>query len=365
VARDTARDGHGSLTPKSPLHMRYLPGSGNSAPIEDSEVLAVVDASRGQGSKLLRNPMMPALITWSLLCVAHVLVPMPSDSATQSLLASGIIFVIAYVVMRGVRIPLPWIPERDVKLLVAAAYLVLLLEAFYFGLPITGGVDYNKFGFPILHHIVFSIWVAPLLAPRHHLFYLGAALLVGVLLLHRQVMVLAVACYFMRCGVRNVAMPILVVVALALLGTLRNYLLGVNIAAGMASDAPVGMLAEFAFWGYLYTVGPYNASLGSQGDLGTFLDVGAYWNTVPEWAVLGSVGVPVEASLALFYLLMAGLAIFLTRLRLFEARMFGVLLHCLSLITFFSSTIIQTPIIGTFLIVVAIRRGQQMLSSPT
>jgi hypothetical protein len=45
--------------------------------------------------------------------------------------------------------------------------------------------------------------------------------------------------------------------------------------------------------------------------------------------------------------------------------LFGVLLHCLSLITFFSSTILQTPIIGTFLILAAIRRGQQILSSPT
>jgi hypothetical protein len=239
-----------------------------------------------------------------------------------------------------------------------------VLEASYFGLPIAGGVDYNEFGFPILHHIVFSIWVAPLLAPRNHLFYLGAALLVGLVLLHRQVMVLAVACYFMRCGVKNLLMPILVVVALALLGTLRNYLLGVNIAAGMASDAPVGMLAEFAFWGYLYTVGPYNASLGAHVDIGTFLDVGSYWNTVPEWAVLRFVGVPVTASLPLFYLLLAGAVVFLTRTRMFEARLFGVLLHCLALITFFSSTILQTPIIGTFLIVAAIRRGQQILSSP-
>jgi hypothetical protein len=87
----------------------------------------------------------------------------------------------------------------------------------------------------------------------------------------------------------------------------------------MGSGAPVGMLAEFAFWGYLYTVGPYNASLGAEGDIGTFLDVGAYWNTVPEWAVLRFVGVPVPASLPLFYLLMAGLVVFLTRLRLFEA----------------------------------------------
>jgi hypothetical protein len=346
--------------------MRYVPtGPGDNPPIGESEVLAVVDGSAGQGSKLLRNPMMPALITWSLLCVAHVLIPMPADSATWSLVSSGIIFVIAYGVMRRVRIPLPWVPERDVKLLVAAAYLVLLLEAFYFGLPITGGVAYSEFGFPILHHIVFSIWVAPLLAPRRHLFYLGAALLVGVVLLHRQVMVLAVACYLMRCGVRNVVVPILVVVALALLGTLRNYLLGVSIAAGMASDAPVGMLAEFAFWGYLYTVGPYSVSLGAQAYLGTFLDVSLYWNTVPEWAVLRFVGVSVPASLPLFYLLMAGLVVFLTRLRLFEARLFGVLLHCLSLITFFSSTILQTPIIGTFLIVAAIRRGQQILSSPT
>jgi hypothetical protein len=151
--------------------MRYVPtGPGDNPPIGESEVLAVVDGSAGQGSKLLRNPMMPALITWSLLCVAHVLIPMPADSATWSLVSSGIIFVIAYGVMRRVRIPLPWVPERDVKLLVAAAYLVLLLEAFYFGLPITGGVAYSEFGFPILHHIVFSIWVAPLLAPRRHLF---------------------------------------------------------------------------------------------------------------------------------------------------------------------------------------------------
>jgi hypothetical protein len=112
-------------------------------------------------------------------------------------------------------------------------------------------------------------------------------------------------------------------------------------------------------------VGPYSVSLGAQAYLGTFLDVSLYWNTVPEWAVLRFVGVSVPASLPLFYLLMAGLVVFLTRLRLFEARLFGVLLHCLSLITFFSSTILQTPIIGTFLIVAAIRRGQQILSSRT
>lgn len=346
--------------------MRYVStGSGDSAPIGEAEVLAVVDGSAGQGSKLLRNPMMPALITWALLCVAHVLIPVPADSASWSLISSGIIFVLAYAVLRRVRIPLPWVPELDVQVLVAAAYLVLLLEVSYFGLPITGDVSYSKFGFPILHHIVFSIWVAPLIAPRRNLLYLGAALLVGVLLLHRQVMVLALAGYLMRCGVKNVLMPISMLVALALLGTLRNYLLGVNIAAGMGADAPVGMLAEFAFWGYLYTVGPYSVSLGQHVDIGTFLDVGAYWNTVPEWAVLRFIGVPVPASLPLFYLLLAGLVVFMTRVRLFEARLFGVLLHCLALITFFSSTILQTSMIGTFLIVAAIRRGQQMLSGST
>jgi hypothetical protein len=258
------------------------------------------------------------------------------------------------------------VPERDVQLLLAAGLWVLLLEAAYFGgLPIFGQVKYNEFGFPVLHHIVFAMWAAPVLAPRRSGLYLGVALLAAAVMFNRQMMLLALIGYLLRSGMRNILLPMLIIGAMVVLGSMRNELHDVQENVVQGGEFVSGPLGGVLFWGYLYVLGPYMATFGADDpDIGS-VEVTAYWNTVPEWAVLTKIGVPVELSLALFYPLAGAIVLFLTRVKLFEARVFGILTHVLCFVTFFSSTLLSTPVIGSALVISFVRRIQQVREPDT
>jgi hypothetical protein len=327
------------------------------------EILRVPQGGDATGSHLLRNPMAPGLATWLLLVVAHLVSSGRSTSTSMALLAVGIWFGALFYVLRHVRIPLPWVPPRDVKLIVLGGLGVLTLEMIYFGgLPLLGSVKYYEFGFPFLHHIVFTIWVLPLLAPRHNGLYLAVALIAGAAMFNRQLMLLAMAGFLLRKGLRHIAVPMLVGAAVVALGSLRNRLYGIDEAV-TAQDGVLGglgFLGSFLFWAYLYVVGPYDVTFGSGGSETDFVFTGAYWNTVPDWTVLTHLGLPTAVALGAFYTLIAGLVIVLTRTRLYEARLFGTLIHMMSFLAFFSSALLSTPVIGSLLVVAFIRRIQQL-----
>lgn len=326
------------------------------------EVLSVPQDSAATGSDLLRNPMAPGLAAWLLLCVAHVVSGGSSATATQ-LLAVGIWFGALFLLFRRVRIPLPWVPPRDVKLIVIGGLGVLFLEMIYFGgLPLFGSVRYYEFGFPFLHHIVFALWVVPLLAPRRNALYLGLVLVAGAAMFNRQIMLLALAGFLLRKGMRHIGVPLLVAAAVVGLGSLRNRLYGIDEVVLLPNGAgpSLGALGSLLFWAYLYIVGPYDVTFGSGGSETGIIFTGAYWNTVPDWAVLTNFGAPTAVSLAAFYTIIAGLVIVLTRLRLYEARLFGALIHTMSFMAFFSSALISTPVLGSLLVVAFVHRIQQL-----
>lgn len=331
------------------------------------EFLGVPQDSAATGSELLRNPMAPGLATWVLLVIAHLVSPGRSAATSVALLGVGIWFGALFWLLRGLCIPLPWVPPRDVKLIVLGGLGVLLLEVIYFGgLPLFGSVRYYEFGFPFLHHIVFALWVAPLLAPRYNGLYLGLVLLAGASMFNRQLMLMALAGFLLRKGLRHIGVPLLVGVAVVGLGSLRNRLYGIEEVVGAAGGPgggiaeSLGFLGSFLFWAYLYVVGPYDVTFGSGGSETDVVFTGAYWNTVPDWTVLTHLGLPTAASLAAFYTLLAGLVIVLTRVRLYEARLFGALIHTMSFMAFFSSALLSTPIIGSMLVVAFVHRIQQL-----
>jgi hypothetical protein len=107
-------------------------------------------------------------------------------------------------------------------------------------------------------------------------------------------------------------------------------------------------------------VGPYDVTFGSGGSVTDIVLTSAYWNTVPDWTVLTHLGLPTAASLAAFYTILAVLVIVLTRVRLYEARLFGALIHTMSFMAFFSSALLSTPIIGSLLVVSFVHRIQQL-----
>lgn len=312
-----------------------------------------------EGSHVLRNPASPALLTWFLLVSAYAIQGEFSGPLPILLACAGLLFGVLFILARPVSVPLPQVPERDVALLVCASLTALTIEATYFGLPILGGVAYNEFGFPIVHHITATIWIAPLLAPRHNRVYLGLALAVGAVLLNRQLMLLALIGYLMRRGIRGVILPVILMLSLVALGSIRNQMLSVEAAVDANDQLLGGALSELLFWTYLYVLGPYHATFGVLPSRSP-IDIEAHWNTVPEWAVFSSLGFPLGISLIAFYLILAATVVLLTRLRVYEARIFGLLLHVLAFVTFFSSTILSTPIIGSWLIIVFLRRAQQL-----
>lgn len=324
------------------------------------EILSVPSQGVGSGSHVLRNPMSPGLLTWLLLLIAHA-APGRSPTATYALIAVGAWFSFLYWIFRQVRIPLPWAPERDSRLIVAAGLMLLLLEATYFGgLPIFGSVQYNKFGFPVLHHVVFTIWVVPLLAPRRSFVYLLIALAVGAAMFNRQMMLLALAGFLLRSGLRQIWLPVLVVISLVALGSLRNQLIGIEEVVLPGSPNIGGWAGQLFFWSYLYVIGPYESTFGSGLAIDHLIPISEYWNTVPDWVLFEQMGLATGVSLGLFYTIVALATVVLTRIRIHEARLLGSLIHVMAFLTFFSSALISTPILGSFLVLSTVRRIQQM-----
>jgi len=313
------------------------------------------------GSPVLRNPMTPGLLTWVLLFAAHLLGGDISSPLTFVLAGTGLVFLALFVVLRRAPVPLPWVPEREVQLFLLAALGIFALEAVYArGLPVLGSAEYTEFGLPVLHHVVFSLWVLPLIAPRRPALYLAAALGVGIAMFSRQLIILAVISYLMRVSLRNVGFMLVVGVGVVALGSLRNTVLGVEEVVGQAGELVGGPLGHLLFWVYLYLLGPYSVSFGNAGlDTGP-VEVANYWNTLPDWYLLTRVGLPAELALVAFYSVVALMVVLLTRLRSFEARMFGTCMHLLCYMTFFSNTLLSTPVIGTFLVIIFIHRGQQI-----
>jgi hypothetical protein len=326
------------------------------------EILGVPQDNAATGSHLLRNPMAPGLAAWLLLCVAHV-ISGGNAGTSKALFAVGVWFGALFYVFRHVRIPLPWVAPRDIKLISLLALWVLLLEMIYFGgLPLFGTVRYYEFGFPFLHHIVFALWVVPLLAPRRNALYLCLVLVAGAAIFNRQIMLLALAGFLLRKGLRHIGVPLGVGAAVVALGSLRNRVYGIEEIVLVPSDAGggLGFIGSLLFWAYLYVVGPYDVTFGTGGSATGIVLTSAYWSTVPDWAVLTNFGVPTAVSLAAFYSIIAGLVILLTRLRLYEARLFGALIHTMSFMAFFSSALISTPVIGSLLVVAFVHRIQQL-----
>ena len=313
-----------------------------------------------EGSALLRNPMAPGIVVWLLLVIANVLTLESTAEKTVPLAVIGCVFVALFVFGRRVRVPLPKVPPRDVLLLFVAGWFVLAFEAAYFGgLPLFGQVAYNKFGLPILHHVVFSMWVVPLLAPRRAALYLAGVLLAAALMFNRQMMLLALIGYLMRAGARRVFVPMVVAASLVVLGSLRNTLHDVQEVVRQSGELVTGPLGSLLFWGYLYVLGPYMVTMGGDAGAATAIEVSDYWNTVPDWAVFTNVGFAPEWSLALFYPAVALVVVLLSRSRSFEGKAFGAIIHVMCFVTFFSNTLLSTPVIGSILVVAFLRRMQQ------
>jgi hypothetical protein len=148
------------------------------------------------------------------------------------------------------------------------------------------------------------------------------------------------------------------------LGSFRNELYGVQEAVHQGGAMAGGPAANVLFWAYLYVLGPYMVTFGSElTDTGAVV-VSDYWNSIPDWARLIGLGLPVELALAIFYPLIAACVIFLTRSKLYEARILGALAHVMCFVTFFSRTLVATPVVGSLLILAFIRRAQQAASPP-
>lgn len=310
-------------------------------------------------ARVTRNPLMPGLVTWLLLMIGYWAAGSSGSSDGAMLLAIGGMFAVLFFLGRYAPVRLPQVPERDGILLLAIGLGAFVLEAGYFGLPILGQVNYTEFGFPVVHHVVFTLWTAPLLARRRPFVHLLVALGVGAMIFNRQMMLLSMIAYLMRVGSRGFFAPIVVGVAVVALGSLRNQLLGVEEVVRQDGQFLSGPLGGLLFWGFLYSAGPYSATFGAATGVEGPINLADYWNTVPEWAVLAKIGFPLGLSLAVFYPLLAVLVAVLTRARSYEAQIFGILIHVLSYMTFFSATLLSTPLIGCFLVIVAIRRMQQ------
>lgn len=312
------------------------------------------------GSASIRNPMMSACATWGLLLLAHLLSVDRDIGTSLALALTGALFISGYAVCRRVLVPALPIPDRDIFLLVCVSLTVFAVEAIHFGLPLLGGARYDKFGFPVAHHLVWQIWLAPLLARRRNTVYLIVALSVGMLLFNRQLMLLATIGYLLRMGVRGLGLPFVgLILGLAAIGVFRTASLGISLMSyGGLDGLP---LAGVGFLILLYVLGPYYSSFGMSGSADAFSSFQAYWNTMPEWMIFTKVGIPAELSLGLFYTAVALAVVVLTRCKLYELRLLGILIHVLAFMTFFSNVLLSTPLIAAFLVLAFIRRTQGLV----
>lgn len=295
----------------------------------------------------------PAFFTAALLCAGYGLAAAIGDqSATPP---AAIVLIVVFVALmswatnRGAPPP-PTLDERVVSVLRGVSLLAICVELLYFGVPLLGSVPYNEFGWPVVHHVAVMHWLLVLLGRKHKILDLVIALSIAILLFNRQMALFTLLAYLMTTAMsyrKALTAAIAAVCFVSLVGIIRNEVF--RIETNVTSvDLP---FFDSLFFVYLYLTGPLVSGLALNSDLFD-AQLSAYWNTVPEWAILSAkCGIPPALSFAIFFGIVGAISYWLRRTRTWETRCLGLLIHVYSYFCFFSGVLLSTPIIAGFLIV--------------
>lgn len=314
--------------------------------------------SGNRAAAALQHPAAPAALTATLLVAGYVVTVMMGQQSAwpPASLSAIVLFVLALARATGNRRtpPVPTLSRAPAVLLRAICLTATAAEMIHFGVPLFGGVPYNEFGWPVVHHLAAGYWVLVLFGRNRKVLDLGISLAIAALLFNRQMALFAVLAYLMttRMSARQLMVAGMAAIGLAMaLGSLRNRALDVDVSA-LADTIDLPYVSSLFFL-YLYLTGPLYVGLGLQSDLWES-QLSTYWNTVPEWAIFSDnfPSVPSATSFALFYGLAAILSMAMRRSASWPVRCFGWLIHCYAFFAFFSGVLISTPIIANLLSVV-------------
>lgn len=302
-------------------------------------------------TRAIAHPASPAFLA-ALLLVAGTLVTYATGTSIDDYV-SGLAYVGAAVGLMLMiptrRLGPPVLSARAQVVLRVSSLSALAVELAYFGVPLLGGVAYNEFGWPVIHHLAAAYWLLILFGTRHRMLDFLVTIAIASLLFNRQMALFATLALFMTRPMntgRFLSFGLLAVAAMAALGALRNSTLGVDTSA-LDGDVP---LSSPLFFIYLYLTGPLNAAFGSNAAWDTQL--ASYWNTLPEWFLFSKVlGLAPAASFAIFYTSAALLSAVCRRASDWRVKAFGWLIHIYAFFSFFSNVLIGTPIIASFAII--------------
>lgn len=307
--------------------------------------------SHGIGS-LLQQASGPAFFTASLLCAGYALAVAVGDQSENP--PAAIVLIVVFVALMAWATnrpspPPPTLDERVVSVLRGVSLGAICLELLYFGAPLLGSVPYNEFGWPVVHHVAVMHWLLVLFGRRHKVLDLFIALCIAILLFNRQMALFALLAYLMTTTMSRKKAAIAAIAAISfvsLVGVLRNQVFSIDTTR--TGDLP---FFDTLFFVYLYLTGPLVSGLALNSDLFD-AQLSAYWNTVPEWAILSvHWGIPPALSFATFFGVVGAISYWLRRARSWEARCLGSLIHVYSYFCFFSGVLLSTPIIAGFLLI--------------
>lgn len=312
------------------------------------------DAARDDwdAGRLLSHPAAPASLTAGLLTLgyaigaaASMLPPMPP----MSVIGIALMAVAMLALLPSDPQPFPTLDERAIGLLRLACVSAAALELVWFGIPLLGHVPYNEFGWPVVHHLAVAPWMLVLFGRQRKLLDLAISLVIAALLFNRQMGMFAVLAYLIttRLPLRRLVLIGAATIALMVfIGGLRNRSLDVDISS-VESLSGLSFAGPFFFL-YLYLLGPLHVAMGIESE--AWDSLGAYWNTIPEWATLSTrFGVAPELSFAVFFGSVALTGLALRRSSSWHLRILGSLIHVYSFFCFFSSVLLSTPIVANYL----------------
>lgn len=231
--------------------------------------------------------------------------------------------------------------------------IIFSLEIFYFGMPILGSIPYNEFGFKIFHFFVGTSWLLILINKKFYWIDLAIPILIGVIILNRQLILLTFICLIISHGVSKkylVTSFFIIIFFLSGLGVIRNSILDLDYV-----NNTVPFFSEL-FFIYLYLIGPFAVATDTE-SLFYETNFSVYWNTSPEWIFFSNLipSLPEYLSYFLFYFTSGLLILILNKSKVIYLRDLSVLIFVLSFVSFFSSTLISLEIIATFLILFTLR----------
>lgn len=284
------------------------------------------------------------LITYSLLYTVSYLKPNPWVPIAL-LIFSGILLILPSKDIQTIPINL-----KQEKLSFKIILSVIILELYFFGLPILGQINYTLFGFTYLHHISLMMWTLILLGENKKK-YLIIHSIYCIVILNRQFFLIGIIAYYISnrklfsrtTKLILMSFPLIMVIAL---GIFRNSILNVDFhPLGNFFKSNYSEIYDFIL---LYVIGSFGSGFGLV-DYSLMKNILIYWNTLPEWKqtnIFFSLN-PTMSFLSFYILIFGGLS-FLNKMTKSFKNIILILIIFL-FFTFFSKVFFTTVVLAHIL----------------